>query len=316
MTDSVGGDSLGGDESVIQSWQEFSSPSIFANLGNISEFALSVELPKAFRWVDTSSAHRVAGRVYDELREVLVAAGFYRLESLKLLVSDERVGARYEDDAFEFIVYFDSDGDLWLRRTGSSFERFHEWYTRLMPSVRGLVDRLLMAVADETKYDAEMKRELQPLRSQYRFKFVGYDFTKPPSKEIQRNVAILTRLVAALPDEAGHLSDGVGNTQLEDFGRLDFSISRWDRSGRSPAREVYTVEGPANRRRTSLWFDFGYVGETYESADGGREPFDPSAFLSEYEIPYVQFLRNRALSKFVSELTEGHVFLTTAGRLP
>jgi len=299
------------DSGGIPPWHEYRKPGIFTNLSNINGFAILIELPKAARWVATPSAQRVAAKVYDEVRGVLEAAEFYEIQHLDLVVSDEKIGVRYRDDEYAFSVLFDSDGDLAIRREGSSFERFHEWYVRFMPSLRGLVDRLLQAVSEEVY--AEVGRELKQIRAQYTFEIIAYDLKKPAVDGIERNTSVLKKLLNSMPDQDGHIREDLESDEL---GRVDVSVNRWDTTGQSPVREIYRVEAPANRRYTSLWFSFVYVGETWASRDNVRGPFDPTTFLSEYEPPYVNFLRGKALLNFVAELTDGYEFQTTAGRLP
>jgi hypothetical protein len=261
--------------------------------------------------------------MYDEVLRVLEAAKFYSYEQLKIQQTQNAVGVAYEDDVFSFGLSIDSDGDLVLRRSGSSFERFHEWYVRLMPSLESLVSRIMQAIVEEVAEERlgrsieqfTRKLDIQPVRASFRFRFIAYDLHRPPSENNERNLAVMTKLVGELPQESGHLAP-VTRESFAEYGRMDVTLSRWSSHPMGWAREVYAVEAPANRSYSAIWFDFSYIGETKDDAYGVRSPLDASSFLKFIEAPYVYFLKERAIEAFVADLTESFVFQTTAGSLP
>jgi hypothetical protein len=310
-------------EREIPSFEEYSRAPIFKNLPNINYFTVTVQIPKVYQWFKGSLSDRLAGRMYDEVLRVLEAARFYSYEQLKISQTQNTVGVVYEDDVFSFSLSIDSDGDLTLRRSGSSFERFHEWYVRLMPSLESLVSRLIQAIVEEVTEERlghitdqfARKFEIQPVRASFQFRFVAYDLHRPPSDNNERNLAVMTKLVDELPQESGHLAP-VTRESFAEYGRMDVKLSRWSSHPMGWAREVYTVEAPANRNYSALWFDFSYVGETKDDAHGVRTPLDASSFLKFIEAPYVNFLKERAIEAFLADLTDSFVFQTTAGSLP
>lgn len=310
-------------EREIPPFEVFSAAAIFRNLPNINYFRVAIEIPKVYQWFKSTFSPRLAGRMYDEVMRVLEAAEFYSYERLKIRQEQDSIGVMYDDDQFQFGVFLESDGDLTIRRSGSSFVRFHEWYVRLMPSLESMVNRIIQAMVEEVTEDRmfrggdtfSRKLDIQAVRVQYQFRFIAYDLHRPPSETSERNLAVMTKLVDALPQESGHLAP-VTRDAFAQYGRMDVTLSRWSRHPMGWAREVYTVEAPSNRNYSALWFDFSYIGETRDEGEGTRTPFEASSFLKFIEAPYVYFLKERVIEAFLSDLTESFVFQTTAGSLP
>jgi hypothetical protein len=313
-------------EREIPPFEEFSMAPVFGNLKNINRFELLVEVPKLYRITGSSASQYLVGTLYDEVTRALEAASFYAFDRLRPVLDQNRAGVAFEDDDYGFQIVLDADGDIVLARSGSSFQRFHEWYRRLMPSVESLVNRLVVAFAEVVSThrkthssDEKDVHEVHPVMVSYSYNFVGYDFKRPPAETLERNVAIMTRLLGVVPQEDGHLV-AVPERDIEalrEYGRLDVTLSRWSENPGGKARQLYSVSAPGNRRHSTVFFNFSYRGETYQDpATGERHLFDPSDFLKFFEIPYVAFLKEKALEGFLTDLTDGFVFETTTGSLP
>jgi hypothetical protein len=316
---------VGNTDREVPAFPAFADAAIFHNLANIHSFSLVVELPKLYQFHSATLGDFLVGRMYDEVARAVEAASFYAYDRLKPIRSDYRVGVAFEDDDFAFTAAVDSDGDIVISRSGSSFRRFHEWYVRLMPSLESLISRVIAAVVEignaTQRRDPEKAlemRDVTPVKVVYTFGFIAYDFRRPPSDAVERNAAIMTRLLGVVPQNDGHLvAVPRGNAAaLEQYGRLDVGLSRWSDNPGGKARENYTVQAPSNRSHSSIWFYFSYTGETFQAPDGTRHVFDASDFLKHFEIPYAEFLRDRALGGFLTDLTESFVFDTTTGGLP
>jgi hypothetical protein len=297
----------------------YSKAPIFRNLANINNFSMLIEVPRVYRWINTPTATLVLSRLYDEVSRALTAAEFHSLNRLKPVLTQRSVSVEFDDADYGFTLVFDEDGDLNLLRRGSSFARFYEWYRRFMPSLESLVSRVLQGILEEVTMGRPSGQSfspvLRPVRAQYRFRFIAYDFVRPPSDVVVRNSEVMTRLVQSLPGASGHL-EGVSASAFEEFGRMDVNLNRWSPHPMGYCREVYAVEAPGNRGYSSVWFEFSYIGESREDAAGERTAFDPSLFLSRVDVPIDQFLRQRAIEAFVQDFTEGFVFQTTPSSLP
>ncbi|MGY1502924.1 hypothetical protein ACW4TU_41220 [Streptomyces sp. QTS52] len=318
--------------SLVPAWEDFRSPPIFENLENVNAFDLTVELPKVLRMASRDQLFIVTDLIYAEVFKILKEAHFHARDRLTLVNSESQVGCSYDDDEFGFEVFIDSDGDLRITRQGSSFSRFHQWYVGLMPSVETLVSRIvdqlgqlaaskytstvLQAALQEDQSEGE-EGLLKPLRVQFTYRFIAYDFMIAPAKTALPNYAVMKKLLGVLPRPDGSLRETKDDQESpEQFGRLDYRASRWTKdSGEAWGRQAYSIEAPGNRRFSTVWASFSYVGET--KVDGAsRSEFDATNFLKRYQVPYVEFLRERALDNFLGNLTAGMTFQTATGRLP
>jgi hypothetical protein len=325
---------------TIPDWETYSHDPIFANVADLNLFDVTVEIPKIFNLGNSEVTYLLGDCILKEVEEALRGAQFYALEDLHRIQGDRRIGVSYDDDELGFEVFIDSDGDLRLIRRGSSFARFHAWYTRFMPSADSLVSRILedmrglasagfasgtsrssgIGLRQLAPPGSAQVADIKPVRASYAFQFIAYDFTQPPSDEVQRNFLIMRNLLGRMPGPDGHLDrDLRKEISPEDaalYGRLDYRVGLWARHADTWARDTFSVEAPGNRRFSTVWFTFSHTGETKKNQDGSRNEFDFSSFLKYYEIPYVTFLQRAALQGFLRDLTRGMVFKTTAGNLP
>lgn len=127
----------------------------------------------------------------------------------------------------------------------------------------------------------------------------------------------MKRAFVLLPDSEGRLARSE-EQDPEAFGRINYLVNRWVGSEGERRREGYQVSAPSNNEWSSLWFTFTYIGDSYISPAGLRSPFNDRDFITARGalIPYVNFLRDRAIRGFVSTLTHGYEFVTTPDILP
>ena len=82
-------------------------------------------------------------------------------------------------------------------------------------------------------------------------------------------------------------------------------------------RERYSVQAPANKEGAGLWLAFSYGGETYSDPDSRvREKFTHREFVGEWDVAYIDFLRDKAIAGFLGSLMHGVSFQSTASTLP
>jgi hypothetical protein len=288
----------------LSDYQSFSSGPMFAKLNDISRFVLVANIPK-ISWTDDKVANRVIDRLYDHLRDVVKAAGFYYDDELTPFRRGNGIGIEYADDIFAFNIRC-NDSEIVIERRGSRLSRFHDWYLALMPSSQGLITTFATIVAEE------QQRKIEVLRAQYKYEFVLSELVAENTGKRVKNAEIMRKLLKGYPDDNGLLTDHAA--LLDTIGRTDFHATRW--IGEEGRRRLmrFSVEAPANSAWSTLWCFFGFAGESYTSPDGAtREAFVPDSFLSEYERAYAQFFRDCAVNGFMEWLLAGFQFKTTIG---
>jgi hypothetical protein len=125
----------------------------------------------------------------------------------------------------------------------------------------------------------------------------------------------MASLLRRVPDDEGHLVE-LDEAQLGDLGRIDVAVNRWIEGPGGTIREIYQAQAPGNLDYGSLWLEFSYVAETRTDYDGNRNQPDFPLFLKRFDHPVLEFLQKRALTGFLSDVTEGVSFHATAGPLP
>jgi len=291
----------------IPNFGQYANSQIFTLLADIAEFSVVAETPPLY-WGDSSSSRRVVDKLYENLRDVVQAAGFYYEDELKALVEAGGVGIEYRDDKFAFGLACTSDKII-IKRPGSRFSNFHDWYVSFMPSAQSVLAKTITILSEETG------RKIDILRSMYRFNFLIYDLESENTRKRVLNSEIMRRLVRGYPDERGMITDSPAI--LGNLGRVDVNLTRWIGEEGNRRRLVFAAEAPGNLQYSTLWLRFEYIGETYTSPDDGhREPFSPNEFLTEYTQAYVSFLRDIAINGFMDWLLRGYYFKSTAGPLP
>lgn len=293
-------------------WDTYRSGfNIFDRLSDINEFALVADIPPVPELTDPATSSIMSRAVYDKAVTAIQEAKFFSEDELSLVGGPNKCGVTYNDDRFDFSLRLEGSR-LMLRREGSQFPDFHEWYMSLMPQIPVLVSAVLGILHKVTE------REYGILRAGFVFKFLLHDLQKDGEKV--KNSQIMSRLVKGVPSDSGRLSEEeniAGTTS-----RTDVNITRWVERERSPGKwnwrlERYQVEAPANKHGAGLWVTLGYGGETYSPPDGKeRVGFSGREFLAEWDTAYIDFLRNKAAGEFLATLTEGYTFKSTAGNLP
>jgi hypothetical protein len=291
----------------FDSFEKFSGGRIFSKLHDINQFSLAVEIPKV-SWNDDKIASRVIDRLYDNLREVVRASGFYYDNELRPIRRRNEIGVEYVDDRYSFSVRCDDD-TIVIDRQGSRLGKFHEWYSALMPSSQGIVTNFAAIIGEE------MQRKIDVLRAEYRFRFVLSELQADQTGKPVKNAEVMRKLLKGYPDDNGILTDEPA--LLATMGRTDYRAHRWIGGETRRRLAKFVVEAPANLAWSTLWLSFSYGAESYTSPDGLlREAFTPEIFLGEYDKAYSLFLRDAALNGFLDWLMRGFHFKSTAGTLP
>jgi hypothetical protein len=305
-------------------WEQFSTPGIFLSVQNIAKFRLSAKLGYVGRWHNSEEPRRISQKLYYYLLGTINAAGFHDPQNLEIYYQEGSFRISYNDPEYGFVVTFSESGWIEVERIGSSLQRFHEWYVSIMPTMQGIISTLKSSVNEEIGRATGIKRSetddqehLNLQQAAYEFQVIAYNFRRSNSTRRSPNLEIMKRALTLLPDDDGRLADSTGQ-EPEFFGKLNYSVNRWTGLVHAKRREIYQVSAPSNNEWSSLWFTFTFIGDSYISPDGRRSPFNDKDFVSARGslMPYVTFLRNRALCGFVSTLTDGYEFSTTPDVLP
>lgn len=288
-------------------FRTFSTGPIFDRLNDISGFSLAAEVPR-LSWGDDAVAARVIDRLYDHLRDVVRAAGFYYDNELRPIRRRNEVGVEYADDRFSFTVKCDDD-TIFIERSGSRLDNFHDWYSAFMPSCQGIITTFASILSEETK------RKVDVLRARYLFRFVLFELSAENTGRAIKNAEIMRKLVRGYPDDNGLLTDEPA--LLSSIARTDYNAHRWIGTEGKRRLMKFRVEAPANLAWSSLWLTFTYGGESYTSPDGElREAFVPESVLGDYDRAYAGFLRDAAINGFTEWLLRGFQFKSSPGLLP
>jgi len=292
----------------IPAFSKFANSRIFSQLADIREFALIAETPPIGILGDDHFSRVVINRIYENLRDVIQAAGFYFEDELKASRSVDRFSVSYEDDRFGFAVVC-TEKSIIIQRSGSRFNNFHDWYRAFMPSAQGVLTKVSTILTEE------LHRKIDVLRASYQFDFIIHDMYLESTDQKVRNSEIMRKLLKGFPDEQGSITDSPDIT--DSLGRMDVNLNRWIGSEGNRRRLMYNVQAPGNMNYSSLWFTFAFMGESFTDPETNtREAFNSSAFLSEYDAAYSSFLRDSAINSFLEWLMRGYRFKSTAAGLP
>lgn len=295
-------------------WDEFCGRrSVFRNLLDIRGFSLLLDVSPVPELADREVASRLATAMYGIVLKAIEEARFYQEDTLTLRSEPGAAGIIYGDDRFDFAVQVthspeaNRQGQLALTRTGSRLEDFHSWYVSLAPQFEDIVNGAMQQCRMISG------RSIEAFRGAYQFRFLLHDFRAGASQTKVRNSDLMKKLVRGVPDDDGQLSEDP--SVIEAAGRIDVSLSRWVSIGDDRALERYNIEAPANKEGAGLWLQFSHGGETY-SLGAVREKFDLSRFLRQSGIAYTQFLRDKALDKFLANLLGDTSFRSATTSLP
>lgn len=279
---------------------------------SISEFTFEAAIPPLGVAADELILNRVARDLYATFLDVLEEARFFREDSLELRINSRGFEILFQDADLEFSFSL-SDGRLSLRRRGSGLSRFKEWYSRIMPSLNGIVDKVSSSLVEHAEWPTA-----RVLQAQMAFRVIAYDFIPVGSENRTsvKNARIMDRLVRSVPGFDGKLESPTAEDS--DLGRVDYKLSRWVlQPALPPVREIFHVEAPSNRSYSALWLTYVVSGETRFESDGNRSMFDFSVFTEDNGMwVYEDLFINHFIKGFVGDLTQGYTFETTVGQLP
>ncbi|MEV6159900.1 hypothetical protein AB0L53_57135 [Nonomuraea sp. NPDC052129] len=291
-------------------FEQYANHPFFRYLDNINEFAITAAVPPvgAPLWNDPKFISVVTEKAYDYLREVIKGSDFYYESELSLYRDASGFGVRYADDEYGFRVLF-REGQILIRRAGSNFRTFHDWFTRFMSAGQGIVTKATGILSESCE------RRIDVLQASFDFEFIVYDITPEGSNASVRNPEIMKTLIKTWPGTTGVVSDDLD--VLNTVARADFAVHRWADVRDMKCLERYSISAPANNRWNSLWFEFQLRGESYTDPENGkRTAFNPTAFLNAYDDAYITFLRGKAILGFMNSLLAGHRFKSTPSSLP
>jgi hypothetical protein len=291
------------------SWAEYANAPIFTWLTNINSFSVSADIPPVFEINDRAFLARLGADVYQHMQDLVEAAKFFEPDQIHVREASNQLFIVYEDDRFDFALEILEDR-IRIRRSGSSFDDFHQWFSAFNRGLPDFINKILETLKNLTS------RKYTVQRASFSFGFILHSVkTIGSNPQLVRNTEIMKRLVRGLPDDDGTLSDS--EDTLATAGRIDCNFSRWRRVRDQWRLERYNVEGPANKEGKSVWTTFQYGGETYaDPRTQQRVAFQPTGFFSEGDVAYAEFLRERAIRTFLTSLLAGHSFESTAGVLP
>lgn len=314
MTSDLSSDEHG--QAFLVDWPMYSNSPIFEHLSAINLFQLSIQFPRFRSWLDSSQMSSIEDCVYEEAYELLRRSGLYHYDQLKRAQTPNTVGVHYEDSDTDFQLQMSNTNELILHRKGSSMERFYEWYRVVMPEMHRVYERIRQFLETLSAPTNGTRREILPARAAFVFKFVLHDFNQQRrGGQTLKNSSLTSSMLKRVPGLDGHLVD-LDETQLGSLGRVDLAVSRWVHAPGGAIRGIYDTQAPGNLDYGTLWLGFHYLAETRDEHGGKRHEPDYSAFLRRYDHPVSDFLRDRALDGFLSDLTVGVAFKATPGLLP
>lgn len=305
------------DDSFLLPWATFSDHAVFDNVEDLTRFRLLLQFPRFLSWRDPAAMVGYQDVLYESLYEIIGHARYFGFDELERVRDPSSVGVRYRDADYGFSVTFSQESVLELTRDGSSLESFYDWYGRVMPHFVDLVSAVRTRLQNEASTD-HRRLTIDPARGMYTFNFIFHDFRDPSAQRggaPVKNSRVLRSALTHIPGTTGALVE-LTDDELPDLGRIDLKVSRLHPSPCGLVREVYDVEAPGNRDYSTLWFSCSYIAETRLDSDVTREPPDFDVFISRYEYPLLEFVRQRALVHFLSGITKGLRFRSTSGRLP
>lgn len=291
----------------IPDFLKFDGAKAFAyRVEDINSFFLTAEFPAISDWEDAKLRARLQDRLHDDITQLLRTAEFFSESQLEQSKAADHFAVQYNDDIYDFKVTC-YQNRIVISKVGIQWSRFHHWYFAAVPSFKTVIDSLLSVMSDV------LGRSQTLVRVVYHFRYVVYDF-KDGAKSL-KNYDVLSKLVTKAPGKEGAIGDIVDG--LGEISRADYKVTRWDGDAEESRRLLtYSVEAPANREYSGLWFDFIYGSATYSDPETGkREWADPANLLEEYAQVY-EFLWKRAINGFMQSLISHLSFKTTPTYIP
>jgi len=276
------------------------------NVDDINNFQITIEFPMIADWEDDKTRSRFQDRLHDDTIQLLRTSEFYSESRLEQSKFADHFAIEYSDDVNDFKISC-YQNRIVIQKRGIRMESFHRWYFSAAPSFRVLVHSLIELM------EQVLERKLAITDVHYYFGFILYDFRK--DGRLFKNYEVLKRLVTKVPSDTGMIQDvDEGNLEIS---RADYKVSCWDVSADGDRRLIsYSVEAPANREYSGLWFTFAYGSGTYtDPKTGKREWTQPDRLLDEHEKVY-EFIWKRGVKGFIKSLLDGLTFKSTTTYIP
>lgn len=320
--------------SFLIKWDDFRDHDIIEMVDSISRFYIAVQFPQFTAFRDDAALADVQDVLFEATYDVLQKSKLLRFDDLTRVASSDGIAVKYGDADNEFHVEFTRGSELRIVRNGSSFERFYGWYASVMPHVPHVVDQTRRHLERRVRPGHEAAR-YEPARARYVFTFILHSFQTGQRKRSPiPNSHIVRKILTQVPGPDGNLV-ALDEAQYPDLGRLDVSISRWRAAPGGRVREVYDIQAPGNRNYGTLWFELSYIAETptdhaeseatlgvlgspnpLRIASRSRGQPDFEQFLDRFDLPLLDFVRERALVNLLASLTDGMSFKATPGQIP
>ena len=292
------------DEAVAlrEELESFCKTKLTSPVDQVQLFRISGSWPKLTLWSNDETRRRLAAKIFDNLRQVVISARFYYENQLVIVIDDDNVQVDYKDDVFDFSVRVTSDG-MSLTKPGTDMKTFATWVYQMRDSIESIFQTALTAVNDFYG-----DRQLRFTTVRYEMKFMLSDFVECETAKSTNHAVLMTRLIKKYPDREGQLEDENGSN-LDNVARVDYGVHQWLGAGERARSVFFGVEAPANRNRSTLWFTFAYSGMSYTSPNGERWKCNPAELLNEAG-PFLDFIKTRALGSFMKSLLDGYSFQT------
>jgi hypothetical protein len=185
--------------------------------------------------------------------------------------------------------------------------------------MQGLISRVCLDLSEILQSDFD----LRPLRASYKFSLITFDFISVRGGHTAGSHELIGPLLSKRPDENGRLltvGSGSGAARTLRSGRIDIKISNFRQLTPDVVlREVYDIQAPGNQEYRGIWFDFTCIAETNRdgsSIEARRIAPHPDFILENYEIPYADFFRDRAMVGFLGDFFANWVFSCATGPMP
>lgn len=291
---------------------------ILEQIEHIHQFKFTVTYQQTGAIATQAAQDALTAEGYDVLNDLLEAAEIHNLHVLSARASRSKsdLPGDANDPLLEFHFAHDSqhcrfqfyEDRFCIRRTSSSFREFYDWYCNVMPDAFRIEMTLRQIVQRATS------RPLRPVQSVHEFVFNFCSFRKPSvrgnseDEQEARNMDVLAGIIPQLPDHGEMV-----NLDKQQFYRVDLTVSKHELIGGADRNVWYYIEAPFNRNGRFIVFTAQMRNTSTEILEHGQvvgtNPFDPD-FGADYRLALLDFLRDKALDGFASQLLQGWRFST------
>jgi hypothetical protein len=295
---------------------------ILRRIDHIHRFSFTVSYQKSGAIATPAAQDALISEGYAVLNDLLETSGVHYLHVLSGEAS--RSKSESNDDRSEPLLTFTFGHDtkncqfkffedrFRIERGPSSFPEFYDWYRIVMPEALRIEMTLRQIIQRATM------RPLRPVMSVHDFVFDFCRFRKPPGvqelegedgeEQYTRNMEVLEAIIPRLPDNREMTA-----LTRQQFYRLDLTLSKRETFGDINRNAWYFIEAPFNQNGRFIVFTAQLRNAASEILEDGKVvetfPFDPD-FGEDYRLALLDFLRDKALEGFVSQLLGGWRFET------